>query len=445
MSSRCTKMILSSAFIIGFIGCASAPPNVTSIPATANPSVEIAQTDEMVKEAKAKQMDVLSPDNFSSAEKTLAKAKEYQEEKKSPEKILEQVSYSRGWLKQGELKSDITRKSMGPIVDARTGALRAKAPELYPKEWKKLEKKLENVTSDVEKGSLKAVDKKGTDLVAAYRQIERESVEKQYLGKAKMTIEAAEKDKANMKAPVSLGMAQAKYNQTAKLIAQDPRNTSAIAGVAADATRESDHLAEVMTKVNAGNSETLVLQNEKQQRQISSLRTETRAQSRELSATEKQLQSAKAAEAELARKQAAADAATKLRKDLRAKDAEVFTEDGKVTVRLKGLNFASGSANLNASNKALLSKVESVLDDIPTSKIEVQGHTDSTGGADVNMRISEKRAMAVQKQLVANGAPAAEVDAVGLGSEQPIGNNNTAAGRAQNRRIDLIIEPKVQE
>ncbi|WP_413575094.1 OmpA family protein [Bdellovibrio sp. HCB290] len=445
MSSLCTKVILSSAFIIGFIGCASAPPNVTSLPATANPAVEIAQTDEMLKEARAKQMDALSPDNFNNAEKTLAKAKEYMEEKKSADKILEQVSYSRGWLKQGELKSEISRKSMGPIVDARTGALRANAPELYPKEWSKLEKKLENVTSDVEKGSLKAVDKKGTDLVASYRQIERDSVEKQYLGKAKATIEAAEKDKASEKAPVTLGLAQAKYNQTAKLIAQDPRNTAAIAGVAEDATRESDHLAEVMNKVNAGNTETLVLQNEKQQRQISSLRTETKAQSRELSAAEKQLQSAKAAEAELARQKAAADIATKLRQDLRSKDAEVFTQDGKVTVRLKGLNFASGSANLNSSNKALLSKVENALDDIPTSKIEVQGHTDSTGAADVNMRISEKRAEAVQKQLVANGAPAAEVDAVGLGSEHPISNNNTASGRAQNRRIDLVIEPKIQE
>ncbi|WP_413582045.1 OmpA family protein [Bdellovibrio sp. HCB288] len=438
MSSLCTKVIISSAFVIGIIGCASKPPSYSALPDTSDPMIEVTQTEQLLNEARSKQMDVLSPDNFKNAEKALNKAKEGIADKDKAADILEQVSYSRGWLQEGATKSDIARKSIGPIVDARSGALAANAPEMYPKEWKKLESKLENVTSDVEKGSLKAADKRGSDLVASYRQLERDSVEKRYLGSAKSTIEAAEKDKASEKAPRSLGLARGQYNETMKLIAADPRNTTGISRSASNATKASDHLAEVMVKVNAGNTEALVLQTEKQQRQISSLRSETSTQSRELTAAEKQLQAARTTEA-------AAATATRIRSELNAKDAEVFAQDGKVTVRLKGLNFPSGSANLSASNKALLTKVESVLEEIPTSKIEVQGHTDSTGSNDVNMRISEKRAQAVQKQLIANGTPATGVDAIGLGDEKPIGSNNTAAGRAQNRRIDLVIEPKIQE
>jgi outer membrane protein OmpA-like peptidoglycan-associated protein len=445
MLSRFNKVILASAFAAGFIGCAGTPPNVVSIPNTANPTTEIARTEQLVNEARAKQMNVLSPDNFKDAEKALNKAKEYQAEKKPADKVLEQVAYSRAWLQQGENKADISKKSLGDITDARTGAIRANAPQMYPKEWSKLEGKLQNITKDVENGSLTAADKKGSDLVAAYRQIERDSVAKQYLGQAKMTIDAAEKDKASEKAPKSLAMAQGKYNQSLNLIGQDPRNTAAIAKISEDASREAEHLADVMNKVNAGNSEALVLQNERQQKMISSLHKETKAKDRELTEAEKQLQVAKEQEVELARQQALTTTADKLRSELRPNEAEVFTQDGKVMVRLKGLNFATGKASLTPKNKALLQKVETALNDIPTSKIEVQGHTDSTGATDANMRISEQRAKSVQQQLIANGAPSDKVDAIGLGEDRPISNNNTATGRAQNRRIDLVIEPKIQE
>ncbi|UYL09503.1 OmpA family protein [Bdellovibrio sp. SKB1291214] len=445
MQSRYTNLLIASAFAAGFIGCAGKPTNVTSIPNSADPAVEISRTEEMVNEARAKQMNVLSPDNFKSAERELEKAKDYQADKKSAEKILERVSYSRAWLQQGENKSDISKKTLGEITDARSGALKAGAPNLYSKEWKKLENRLENVTKDVENGSLTAAEKKGPDLVAAYRQIERDSVAKQHLGRAKSTIDDAQKDKAKDKAPKSLALAEGKYNQTMKLIAQDPRNTAAISRTAEDATREADHLAEVMSKVNAGNSEALVLQNERQQRMITNLRGENKSQEQELAQAGEQLEVAKQQEAELARQQALTQAADKIRRELRPNEAEVFTQDGKVMVRLKGLNFASGKSTLTPKNKALLQRVETALNDVPAAKIEVQGHTDSTGKAETNQRISEERAKSVQRQLIANGASSDKVDAIGLGDERPISNNGTAAGRAQNRRIDLVIEPTIQE
>lgn len=444
MFARQLKYSLITAVAIGFIGCASTPPNVQSISSNADPAYEISRTEDMINEARLQQMDVLSPQNFKDAEKALAKAKDYKSDNKATDKILQQVSYSRAWLEEGKAKSDIASKTMGDIVDARGGALKARAQELFPKEWSKTGKQLESVTKDIEEGSLKAADKRGADIVAKYRQLERDAISSTYLGRADANISAAKKDGADKKAPKTYGAAQMRYNETEKLIALDPRNTEAIANSAQMATRESHHLTEVVAKVNAGNTEDLVLQSERQQRTISGLRTETAYQERALQKTEGQLNETQKQAAELQKSQALLDTASKIRSQFKPNEAEVFTDNGKVMVRLKALTFPSGQATLGAKNKAFLKRVETALVDIPTSKISVEGHTDSTGSAETNQRISEQRARAVQDQLIANGAPSDKVDAVGLGDEKPISNNSTATGRAQNRRIDLVIEPHIE-
>ena len=438
------KYFLTAAAAIGFIGCASTPPNVQSISSSADPGYEISRTEDMVNEARQQQIDVLSPQNFKAAEKSLAKAKAYKADNKSTEKVLEQVANSRAWLAEGKSKADIATKSMGDITDARAGAMRANANTLFPKEWDKVGKQLENVTKDVEDGSLKAADKKGADIVAKYRQLERDAVSATYLGKADANISAAKKNGADIKAPRTYGTAQMRYNETEKLIATDPRNTDLISRSAQIATRESYHLNEVLAKVKAGNTEDLVLQSERQQRTISGLKSESAYQERALQKTEGELTEAQKQAAELQKSQALLDTAAKIRRQFQPNEAEVFTENGKVMVRLKALTFPSGQATLGAKNKAFLRRVETALNDIPTSNISVEGHTDSTGSAETNMRISEKRAKAVQDQLIANGASSEKVNAIGMGDEKPISNNTTATGRSQNRRIDLVIEPKLE-
>ncbi|MGE5086159.1 MAG: OmpA family protein [Bacillota bacterium] len=438
------KYFLTAAVAIGFIGCASTPPNVQNISSSADPAYEISRTEDMVNEARQQQLDVLSPKNFKSAENALAKAKEYKAENKSTDKILEQVAYSRAWLAEGKSKAEIAIESIGDIRDARAGAMKAQANTLFPKEWDKAGKELEHITKDIENGSLKSADKKGTDIVAKYRQLERDAVSATYLGKADANISDAKKKGADIKAPKTYGVAKMRYNETEKIIAKDPRNTDLISRSAQIANRESYHLTEVLAKVNAGNTEDLVLQSEHQQRTISGLKSETAYKERALQKTEGELSEAQKQAAELQKTQALLDTASKIRSQFKPNEAEVFTENGKVMVRLKALTFPSGQATLGAKNKEFLKRVETALSDIPTSNISVEGHTDSTGSANTNMRISEMRAKAVQDQLIANGAASEKVNAVGMGDEKPISNNTTATGRAQNRRIDLVIEPKIE-
>jgi len=88
-----------------------------------------------------------------------------------------------------------------------------------------------------------------------------------------------------------------------------------------------------------------------------------------------------------------------------------------------------------------LRAVAASLQRYPNSVVEVIGHTDNTGPADYNMRLSRHRAEAVASILVAEGVEPRRIRAYGRGEEEPVASNLTAAGRAKNRRVEIIIRP----
>lgn len=440
-----TRLVLGAfATAALLVGCATTPPNVQPLASNSDPIHEIQKTDEMLKEARAQQYDVLSPNNYTEAEKTLNKAKKYQEKGKAPEKILEQVSYSRAWIDLTNEKAKLSENVMRDITDARSGALKAGASEYFPKDWKKAGNELENITGDIEKGNLRPADKKGQSLTQKYRDLERRAVGQTHLGRAYSNLEIAEKAKADKIAPRTYGLTMAKMNATQKLIATDPRNTEAIRKAGEVATLETMHLLDVTKKVEAGNSEELVLLAERQKTQISGLKAETATTEMQLEKSKAQLSVAEQAQIDLARKEALLSRAERVRSELKPTEAEVFAQGDNLMIRLKGLQFPTNQATLGPRNRALLKKVGSALEGIQVSKLRVEGHTDSTGTAERNRVLSQKRAEAVENYILANGVLSSnQIEAVGMGYDSPIGDNATKAGRAQNRRIDLVIEPKM--
>lgn len=439
MWSRQISPLLVLALAGGFMGCASTPPTVMPLASSANPITEIERTQEMINEARNQQVDVLSPTNFNKADDALKKAISKKDAEKSNADILQQVAYSRGWLREGREKSEISILQIKNIQDARRGALSAKANELFPKDWDRAGKDLESATKAIEKGDLKPADKNGASIVSEYRRLEREAVSKTALGKADDNIKNAEKEHAEKIAPRSYNTATTKYEAAQRIISANPRDTVAIEQAAAEATRESLHLASVTNKVKAGNTEDLVLQSEHQQRAITNLRQENVSAEVQMTELEKKQQ-------ELERNQTLINQAAAIRSQLKPNEAEVFTENGRVMVRLKALQFPANQATLGPRNQAMMRKVNEALEQIGPAKLIVEGHTDSSGNANKNLNLSEQRAKTVQDYLVANGAVTLDnVAAVGKGSEKPISNNKTAAGRAQNRRIDIIVEPLISK
>ncbi len=103
--------------------------------------------------------------------------------------------------------------------------------------------------------------------------------------------------------------------------------------------------------------------------------------------------------------------------------------------------FATDSASLRPDLQRDIRAVSQNLVQYPNSVIQIVGHTDNTGSAAYNQDLSERRARAVASSLISNGVPSNRVSSYGVGLSQPIASNNTAEGRAQNRRVDIVIRP----
>ena len=103
--------------------------------------------------------------------------------------------------------------------------------------------------------------------------------------------------------------------------------------------------------------------------------------------------------------------------------------------------FASGKFALLSSGEQKLAQVASALKDQPDQQIAIEGYTDSRGSDETNQTLSEHRAQSVKNYLVAQGLAGDHISAVGLGPSKPVADNSTAEGRADNRRVEIVVKP----
>lgn len=150
-----------------------------------------------------------------------------------------------------------------------------------------------------------------------------------------------------------------------------------------------------------------------------------------------------AADAEAAAKKAAEEAeaaAKKVTEETSRQAAVESCRDALNGAISDGIQFSFNSASINSKSNTLLDKVAEITKDCPANTtIEVGGHTDNTGSAEANQRLSERRAQAVMAYLVKAGVDAAKLKATGYGQDKPVEDNSSSAGRAKNRRIEFLI------
>jgi outer membrane protein OmpA-like peptidoglycan-associated protein len=112
-------------------------------------------------------------------------------------------------------------------------------------------------------------------------------------------------------------------------------------------------------------------------------------------------------------------------------------------VSLSDVLFDFNQASLKPGAREKLAKVSGILLAYPTLHMNVEGHTDSVGTDDYNLKLSQRRADAVRDYLTSNGINQANVQAVGLGKDGPVASNDNAAGRQQNRRVEMVVSGDV--
>lgn len=157
-----------------------------------------------------------------------------------------------------------------------------------------------------------------------------------------------------------------------------------------------------------------------------------------------------AALAEAQRQKDAAAQAERDKQELRAKLLAQFnrvlpTRDTPrgLVVNMGDVLFDTGKADLRQAAREALARLAGVVSNYPSLHLDIEGHTDSTGSANFNQTLSEKRANAVRDYLISQGLSPDSLTAVGLGQDNPVADNSTAAGRQQNRRVEIVISGEV--
>lgn len=193
---------------------------------------------------------------------------------------------------------------------------------------------------------------------------------------------------------------------------------------------------------------------ERLQASVGNLQGDKDALAKDKSALMKDLEAREARVKELEAAIAARDAKANALKDKLAQallgfessDLSVEMRDGKVYVSLsQNLLFSSGSAKLDSKGIDALEKLAKVLQTNKEINVMVEGHTDSDGEEKLNWKLSTERSLSIVYQLIKNKVAPKRITAAGRGEHMPIASNDTAAGKARNRRTDIILTPQLDE
>jgi outer membrane protein OmpA-like peptidoglycan-associated protein len=461
-TSLVSGLLITSALI--FTAC-STNVKKADIANTANPQQEIIRLETDLLAASAQNIDVLAPDEYKDSSKWFEEAKTDLASKQNQEEILDDVRKGRGYLEKAhQVASNRAQKAPG-LFEARQAAFKAGANK-----HAELKSDLKDVDSDV---ADKAADltslssEKISKLQERYVTLERKATVLTQLGTSQAKFNGAKKDGAAKKAPQTFKKAELSLNNAESVISANVRSPEGYRAAVGTAITDTRLLSEVMLTIqqNGKNlSEGAALKMVSQNKQINALNTdlstsqaesaasksamneknqalnqeltdkaqELTDKSQEMTEQSKVLDSANATVAN----QKAMEAA---RAQFSPDEAEAYQQGENLLIRLKKVNFASGRSDLPGASLEVLAKVSSVAKSMNASEIKVEGHTDSIGSESQNKVISEQRASAVASYFKSNGFN--EVTSEGYGFQKPIATNKSKEGRAQNRRVDIIIKP----
>ncbi len=427
------------------VSCATTSSKRVQYPASTPPSEVAEQLKAGIQEGYERQFDVLANDHFRMAEKRFEQAKKQMNRGVKSEKVLNTLGDGMGHLIEARRRADELEPRFEGVLDARRAALNAGVRN-YPKPRRTFRE------ADDEFRSLAASGRVTSDefarLQARYLDLELAAIQSQHLQNARWRIETAKKKRAAKFSPRSLRHAEIELRNAENMITAHRHDPKAFLPAVTRANNASEFLLAVIQKTRSGRdhvAEDVAIRLVNQERAIAGLSQQLKATEAQreagseiVSMQEQELRKARAS-------QALEKAMNRARQEFARDEAEVYREGDRLLIRLKAMHFPVGRADLPAESVALLAKLKRVAEDIHPEQIVVEGHTDSTGSVSINQPLSQKRAEVVADYLQKNGVQADKITAVGYGFEKPISNNKTAKGRAENRRVDIILTPHIPE
>lgn len=435
--------------------------------------------DDAFRAANTARSNILSPQNYAKAASAYKGASDKLKKGQSIEGIRKDLEESVSYLRKALDATRIAEVTLARGIGARADAEKAQAKDYAATEWNDAEQAFAEAASRLEDGNIKSAQREVDRAEKLYHDAELIAIKTNYLSSTRELIEVAKKNKAKKYAPATLANAESLLSQAEKALSEnryDIDQPRALAREAKYEAQHANHIALLVTPVakKKATMESLVLSLEepivkisgsldsvaeldgsiedvslpirekiallqKDSYELSQRRQDILALESEIVKLESRLgmQSERLQKQEQQRKQF-----ENIERMFTSEEAVVLKHGSNVLIRMVGLNFKSGSSNIDTEYFALLKKVQRAINTFPEAKVTVEGHTDSFGGDDANIKLSKVRAEAVRTYLLANMSDRKSdtIAAEGFGETRPIANNETPEGRTKNRRIDLMIQ-----
>lgn len=388
---------------------------------------------------------------------------------------------------------EITKQAeiiLSDVIAARNDALDAKANKFASKLWNEAEVLFNDAALELEGGSIEDAREQAGEGETLYRKAELEAIENYLLGETRNLLLKADDQDVESYAPITLLKAKLLVDKTVSELNNNRYDTDAARILIQQAKYEALHsmyLAKFIKDLSEQDKtfEDVILMYEEPFHKISgqldlkaefdegyekptqnivhsievlqdsilTLESDVSDKSQELALIKEELELAKnklsgieIEKTALSEKMEALEKAkqqyAEVQKIFTRSEAIVFRDGNDILLRLVGLNFGVGQSAINPDYYDLLTKVEKAIETFPGCKITAEGHTDSQGSDDTNLKLSQQRAESVKSYLLANmDIEWSRIRAIGYGESKPIANNETPEGRKKNRRIDIIIHP----
>ena len=479
------KRFLTTAIIVTLL-------SATALAQNALRDTFFKEADAALERADAANASLLAPRSYERAKEAYEDAEEGLRRGRNIEYVRDNAGEAAEYFNKAAEAANLARTVLAQVMKSRQDAANARAPQLAAEQWADAQEAFADAIRYLERGDLKRSKREDIEATAMYRDAELIAIKAQYLNETRQLLKDADRARVGRYAPVTLTKAQQLLADAERELNENRYDTDLPRSLAQQANYEARHaiyLSEVVRKVRdrdlsveqlildweeplreiAGaadvvpamatghdelqaalveyidnlraDKQRLEQQNDEYGLRLAEMEEEIRTLDERLGgATEERAALVQRLEAQ-ARIKAQFEEVEKL---FDRSEARVVREGDTIILRLVGLSFDSGQSDIKQDSFDLLEKVERAIDLFPRSDLVIEGHTDSHGGDELNQQLSQARAEAVQQYMInAMRIPDYRLIATGYGETQPVANNETAAGRARNRRIDIVIKPNL--
>lgn len=483
LSNRPNILWIALVLVLLLSACGGRPPVLSTALEDKDPVEQLVSLESDLDAARQENLDVLSPRYFSKAERLYQEAQGMLEQETDLSEILLKITAGRVELQRSEQTAQIARTVLADVIKVRELALAAGAADLGS-EYTATEERFLRLTRAIEDNDLDSAQKDKAKVFDAFDQLELRAIKERNLGEAHRLLDQATANRAARQAPLALAEAQQKLEEADNFVTDRRYQREEIRQKAAEAlfyarrleqimlqsqnmqnwsseqtalyvegllhqTAEQLNLPDQRDRVFEGQLEGILTsiassqqQRQDQQDEIAALEATIDQLRVQIASLEGSTREERAARQQLAEERRFQKLFNQVQGVFSPDEAEVYKQGDRLIIRLKTMTFSVGQSVIEAENYPLLTKVQKAIALFGKPLAVIEGHTDSTGSAAANRVLSQKRAQAVRAYLIANGTlPREKIEATGYGSERPLASDQTAKGRAVNRRIDIVLIP----